>query len=117
MTGIDKKAPNDLSAEAKGIWECLNADYKLDSQQLVILMVAMVSYDRFNEARKDINRIGITYETRSGYLRSNPALQIEKEACSRFLHSWKMLGLNIAALVGKPTDRRMLNWEKVLSNT
>ena len=114
---ISRKPPSHLTAEGREIWKTINSVYNLDDQQKLLLKVAMEDYDRFNEARKHINKMGLIYKTSSGYLRPNPSLQIEKEAHSRFLHAWKMLGLNVEAPVGRPTDARELKWDKILTKT
>ena len=109
---ISTMAPKHLSGEAKKIWRDLISAAKLSEESLVILKTALEAYDRLKQARETIDKDGITYKTESGYVRPHPALQIEKEACSRFLQSWRMLGIGMEAPIGRPTDDRELTWEE-----
>jgi len=106
--------PKHLSKEAKTIWRTILKDNDLEKGRLVVLKTALEAYDRLSEARKVIDETGLTYKTESGYMRPNPALQIEKEACSRFLQAWRMLELGMEMPLGRPINKKETEWNEVL---
>ncbi|HEB32100.1 MAG TPA: hypothetical protein ENI15_14720 [Spirochaetes bacterium] len=96
-------AINHLSIEARGIWDRLRSEFKLEFHHLVILRICLKSFDHMSEAREKITENGAFYK--SGTLtKKNPALDVEKEAFNRFITGWKAIGLNleIPKEVGRP---------------
>ncbi|MCK4537384.1 MAG: P27 family phage terminase small subunit [Candidatus Krumholzibacteria bacterium] len=102
-----EKAPTGLSAGSKGIWKALVKEWVLDRSNLVLLQTALEAYDRMIQAKRQVDKDGITVKSPSGLVRPHPALKIEKEAGSRFLQAFKMIGFNLEPprTQGRPTGR------------
>ena len=97
---MTKKAPSDLSNEAKKIWNKICREYDgLDTYFHTILKVCLESYDRLQQARRVIDEEGPMLKTPTGFARENPMLKIEKEARSGFLQAAKMLNLEIVFIM------------------
>ena len=99
------KIPKTLkSLEVKKIWTEITEAFELDESGLIVLKVALESYDRMIEARKILDTEGLTIVTPSGQVKKHPANEIEKTARAGFLMAWRMLNLNIdpPGAIGRP---------------
>jgi P27 family predicted phage terminase small subunit len=96
--------PKTLSRESRRIWRDITGEWVLDTQALIVLKVALESYDRLQSARQEIERDGVTVDTPTGYKREHPSIKVEKQSRDGFLASWRLLGLNISppGEVGRP---------------
>ena len=88
-----KRAPQHLTAEARGIWKRLTEGWDFNEAERLTLKVALEAYDRLQGARAIIDAEGPTVTTPSGYLQPHPALRLEKEARGGFLQAWRLLDL------------------------
>lgn len=101
------KAPAHLSAESKELWRAIVNGWALDEGGLLILRVALESFDRLNEARALVERDGAVIKDRFGNLKAHPALCTEKEARLGLLRAWRQLGLDVEppGPIGRPPGR------------
>lgn len=84
--------PSGLSAAAKKVWKDISAEWVLAADTLILLKTALEAYDRMQQAKRQIDKDGITVTSASGLLRTHPSLRTEKEAGGRFLQAWRQLG-------------------------
>lgn len=98
------RPPKHLSKDAKKLWRQFTNEWDFETNTLLILKDALESYDRLQSAREQIDKLGMFYETETGFIKSHPALKIEKEARSSFLRAMKMLNLDIEppGEIGRP---------------
>lgn len=98
-------APKHLSAEARGWWDRIAAEYELDDAALLILESAFESFDRMREAQGILRKEGITLTDRFGQRKQHPATLVERDARASMLRCLKQLGLDLEPLnpgVGRP---------------
>ena len=86
--------PEHLSKESKEIWKKLDLSFLLEASHRVLLKVALESYDRYQEARRNLDSEGLTYKV-GNLIKENPAAKIEKEARSGFLQAWRLLQFDV----------------------
>lgn len=89
------KPPVHLSRAAKSWWRKIVTDWDLELDALLVLQVALESYDRLVQARSLIDEEGIVVTDPSGRKRAHPALAVEKEARLALLRAWRQVGLDV----------------------
>jgi phage terminase small subunit len=94
------RAPEHLSDEMKRFWTCVNRDYELEPDALLILQAACEQWDRCQQARVQIGQEGLTVDGRR-----NPCLDVEKVSYGLFLRAMRQLGLDVVA-PGQPVGRK-----------
>lgn len=79
----------------------------METDELVLLQVAMEAWDRAYQARAEVEKDGLLVVDPSGRKRPHPALQIEKDTKLVFLRAWRQLGLDVEppGPVGRPPGR------------
>jgi P27 family predicted phage terminase small subunit len=84
------KPPAHLSRPSKAVWRRLVDDYSLDQEPAALLVLghALSSHDRAEQARREVERDGLTVRTASGSIKAHPAVAVERDArlgCARML--------------------------------
>ncbi len=93
MTPKPKKPMPPLGAAGKRYWIAVTAAFALETHELEHLRLAAESLDRAAEARAAVAADGLTFQTRSGELRPNPAVAMERDARSSFARLVALLRL------------------------
>lgn len=96
-------APKHLRLETKRWWLSVVNDWELEEHHTRLLTLAGESWDRCSEARELIKSQGLTFTTRLGELRGNPAVAIERDSRLAFARLIRELDLDIS---GPSTDVR-----------
>ena len=108
-------APKHLKADGRTVWRKIVAAWDLDDCTLIILKIACEAYDRLQNARRTVDKEGLTVITGdNNFIREHPALKVEKEAGSRFLQAWRMLDIETAEELGRPIDTTDLQFGKII---
>ena len=106
---MSQKPPSHLSTAAKRLWNDILDEYAIDDPAgQIILRVALEALDRSQEARKAINKAGMTVTGRDGQVRSHPLLTVERDNRAAFLAGLKALQLDLEPLrdgPGRPSIR------------
>ena len=90
------KAPRTLSREAKRWWKRLTNEFVLDDQAAVLLLeIALVSFDEMRAAQGIVAEQGLTTKDRFGQMRANPAAAIVRDARLGMLRAFKALNLDV----------------------
>jgi P27 family predicted phage terminase small subunit len=100
-----QKPPKHLSLEARRLWVSLVSEWSFNGAELEILRTALESRDRYQQARRQIDKEGLTVVSETGVVHKHPAVEVEKIARSGFLQAFKMLGLRedeLPARLGRP---------------
>src|SRR5438552_1922430 len=81
MTKHPATAPSHLSARSLAFWQRANAEYDLgDVAAAELLLRVCEAMDVGDAARVEVERDGMTYRTRYGEIRPNPAVAIGRDA-------------------------------------
>jgi P27 family predicted phage terminase small subunit len=81
MTDEPLRPPRHLQTEGKRTWERLTAEYDFDPPELILLRALCEQLDVQNQARRSVRRQGLTVtSSRTGVIKPNPALSIERQA-------------------------------------
>jgi len=101
------KPPNHLSAEGKKGWRKIDAQWKLDDGNYLILLTALESFDEMRTAQNTIKKYGVVVKSKTDVVKKNPALELLKISRSHFLQAWRLLnfGIEPPGAVGRPTDK------------
>ena len=111
-----REPPEALSAEAKGHWLILSVELDLEDKYFTLMKTLFEAYDGMSQALDVIREEGMIYKTQGGLMHENPACKLWKECRSGYLQSWRALGVKIEppAEPGRPTDKRELEWERMI---
>ena len=97
------KPPTHLSAAAKKLWDAILNEFSVDDAAgQTILRVSLEAFDRSQDARKAINKDGMTVTGRDGQKRSHPLLTVERDNRAAFLAGLKALNLDLEPLRDGP---------------
>lgn len=100
---MSKKAPTHLSTAAKKLWNDIFTEYAIDDAAgRAILRAALEAFDRSQDARKAINKDGMTVTGRDGQKRSHPLQTVERDNRAAFLAGLKALNLDLEPLRDGP---------------
>ena len=91
---MKKRTPSHLSDKSKHLWSSLQDEFEFDDAHFLLLELALTSFDRSEQARKDIEENGLYVMPPSGLPKINPAVKIEHDAGNRFLNAWNKLGFD-----------------------
>jgi|SRR6516162_286746 P27 family predicted phage terminase small subunit len=72
--------PAHLSAPAREWWETTINRYELQPHHLKLLELCLQAWDRWEQAREQIERDGLTVPGREGGMRPHPCVGIERDA-------------------------------------
>ncbi|MCL4854019.1 MAG: P27 family phage terminase small subunit [Bryobacteraceae bacterium] len=89
------RAPENLSPAARRWWTRLQREYAdWTPDGLILLESALQAFDRWQQARAEIDRDGITLLDRFGQRRMNPACTVERDSRSAMVSTMRALGLD-----------------------
>ena len=91
------KAPAHLKAATKTWWLGVEAEYELEPHHLRLLTLAGESWDRCEQARKAIDKLGLTFTDRFGQPHKRPEIQIETDNRLAFARLLRELQLDVEA--------------------
>lgn len=96
--------PDHLSEAAKCWWQRLTGEYCIDDTAgILLLTVAMESFDRMKAAAEILDREGLQTVDRFGQVRAHPMLIAERDARNALQKALASLHLDIE--VGRPVGR------------
>lgn len=97
------KPPEHLGEHGKTLFAALVNEYEIsDSAGLAYVTTACECLDRMRSAQKLITKHGVSIETGSGSLKTNPACKVELDSRNGFLSAMKALNLDIEPPRDKP---------------
>ncbi len=99
-----------LSAEAQAWFDELKAGWEWEPHELEVLRIAAEAYDRYQQAKREIDRDGATVLDRFNQRKPHPAHVIERDSRSAFLMALRQLrfeepAAQVASLLALPTRR------------
>jgi phage terminase small subunit len=90
------RPPADLATAGRRLWTGVLGDYELtERHHLELLRQACVCLDRAEQARAEIERLGVVVLDRWGQPRTNPACAVERDARALAIRSLAALGLDL----------------------
>ena len=93
--------PDHLRPQTADWWRSVLTDYDLEDHHVRLLHLACESWDRFQQAREEIDRDGLTIKTGDGGMKAHPAVAIERDARLAFARLVRELDLD----AGAPAER------------
>jgi P27 family predicted phage terminase small subunit len=98
------KAPSHLSAESQTFFDYAIYEYTagFDQHHVKLLTLACEAWDRSVQARKLIEKDGLTFVDRNGSIKPHAAVAIEKDSRTAFARMIREIGLDVAP----PNDSR-----------
>ena len=87
-------APRHLSAAARRWWADVAAEYELESHHLKLLTMAAEAWDRCCDARRILDKEGMTFYDRFGQPKSRPEIAIERDSRVAFARLLRELTLD-----------------------
>ena len=89
-------APRHLSAASRRWWTFVVTRWELDPHHCMLLTLAGETWDRGQQARRQIDCEGLTTSTRDGGVKLHPAARVEDACQLRFARLLRELDLDIA---------------------
>lgn len=86
MTDPAVQPPGHLQAEGRRFYEQMVEEYDFEIHELRLLRLAAEQVDLQHQARRSVRQGGITITAKSGAIKPNPALSVERQA-TRLLQS------------------------------
>jgi P27 family predicted phage terminase small subunit len=87
--------PEHLSARAVELWDAVVPRRCQSPERLAMLTAALEAFDRAAEARRVLEREGLTTKTkRTGAVHAHPMVKVESDARRQFARLWQGLALN-----------------------
>lgn len=105
---MSKKRPSPpaaLSAEAKTFYREIVSEYDLtDVAGLKLLLRACEALERLRQAQKEIRSRGVVVRDAKGSIKTNPAVNVERDAHKQFVEALRALNLDVEPLkaIGRP---------------
>jgi hypothetical protein len=87
--------PSDLSPTARTLLRSVVTDYVLEPWHVRLLVEALRSLDRAEQARRQLKTDGLVTATRLGEVKAHPLLLVERDARNTFARLMKQLGLDL----------------------
>lgn len=106
--GKTPSPPAHLGKEARGWWIKICEEYAIDDEAgMLLLQIALESFDRMRGAQRVIRREGQSVRDRFGQQKAHPLLVVERDARSAMLAALKALNLDVEPLgaPGRPAGR------------
>ena len=94
MTQAIPRAPRGLSGRSKALWASILTDFDLSEPEQAILIEALRSLDRADEARGIVDRDGQVSADRFGQLKPHPCIAVERDMRGLFTRTLRELGLD-----------------------
>lgn len=95
MASKKPKAPDHLAPSTGRWWLSVAGDYELEPHHLRLLTLAAESWDRCQQAREALDRLGIVYLDRFGAPRSRPEIAVERDSRLAFARLLRELDLDV----------------------
>jgi P27 family predicted phage terminase small subunit len=89
------KAPAGLSKAAAAFWRQVCLEYEFTVEALKYLEAGCQAFDRWQQARAEIDKSGLLYSDRFGQLRASAAVAIERDSRQSMVLCLKKLGLDV----------------------
>ena len=98
------KAPSHLSPDSKAFFDYVIYEYTdgFDKHHVKLLVLACEALDRGVQARKLIEKDGLTFVDRHGSIKPHAAVAIEKDSRIAFARMIREIGLDIADSESRP---------------
>src|ERR1035437_3027726 len=87
-------APDHQTAGSQQLWKTIIEDYEIDTAAEMILVAALESRDRREEARAAIAKDGAVVKDRWGQAKVSPWVAIERDASLALLRCFRGLGFD-----------------------
>src|SRR4051812_21525711 len=87
--------PKHLRPETAAWFATVVADFDLEPHHLKLLVKASEAWDRSEQAREAIAKLGMTYQDRFGSPRARPEVSIERDSRLAFCRILRELGLDV----------------------
>lgn len=88
------KTPKHLSAESKKLFKYIVESFELEEYHIHLLIMACEARDRGKQARKSIERHGLTTVDKYGQVKMRPEVQIERDSRISFARLIRELNLS-----------------------
>jgi phage terminase small subunit len=85
----------DLSPDAVVLWHQIHKKWALDEARCAVLVQALYSFDRAEQARKALNEHGLVSVDRYGRVHPRPEVRTEETSRGAFLQAMRHLGLDV----------------------
>ena len=95
MTKRRTPAPVHLAEPTRRWWQSVMADYEQQPQHRRLLQLAGEAWDRAQESREAIAKLGTTYTDRFGAPHARPEVAIERDARLAFARLIRELDLDV----------------------
>jgi P27 family predicted phage terminase small subunit len=90
----DRKPPSHLTAPAKRLWRELYEMAEWEAHEVPRITVACEAWERGQQARREIQKHGLTLIGANGNRVLNPAARVERDSKTLFLRALRELGLD-----------------------
>jgi P27 family predicted phage terminase small subunit len=80
--------------EVKNFWNQIHAEYTFQRGELEMLTICCDTYQRFLDARDELNKNGLMLTSKTGEIKHNPCWSVERYARESFLRYMKALGIS-----------------------
>lgn len=88
------KPPKHLSSESKKLFQWVIDSFFLEPHHIRLLALMCEADDRATQARKDVEKNGLTFTDRYGQIKMNPSVQIERDSKVIFARLLRELSLS-----------------------
>ena len=88
------KTPRHFSAEMRSWWATVVGSWVLEPHHLHVLRLACEAFDRGQDARKVLQRDGLTIRDKYGTVKPHPAAAIVRDAAAQFERLLRALDLD-----------------------
>jgi phage terminase small subunit len=95
VTTAKPKSPAHLKAATRRWWTAVASRWELEEHHLRLLTRAAECWDRGEQARKQIDREGLTTPTREGGAKLHPAVRVESDCRLAFARLIRELDLDL----------------------
>lgn len=89
------RAPQHLQKATRAWWKSVAEDYFLEPHHIRLLTLAAEAWDRTEEARKAVEKYGLTYIDRFDQPRARPEVSIERDSRLAFARLLRELDLDV----------------------
>lgn len=89
------RAPQHLQKATRAWWKSVEEDYFLEPHHIRLLTLAAEAWDRTEEARKAVEKYGLTYIDRFDQPRARPEVSIERDSRLAFARLLRELDLDV----------------------
>ena len=91
----DPAAPAHLAAETRTWWAAVVAAYRLEQHHLRLLRLACETWDRGQQARRKLDKDGLTFQDRHGQPKARPEVAVERDSRIAFARLMRTICLAV----------------------